>query len=166
MTTALPANTEQHFAVLLDTNGKALARLLAILKQEKAVLEEKDYKAYQTILAKKQEELPKLAKLDNELKNLLAQAGLGFDKEAIHEMLEKMPSGIGQALLAKWNKLLQLLKECNHLNLVNQRIVSHTKQSNDRLLSLIKGEAVHSKTYSAAGKASSYSNTERYLARA
>lgn len=156
----------KHFAQLVNNNGQAFSNLLTLLKQEKIALEQRDYKAHQVILEKKQKELPKISKIDKEFEVLLSQVGLEFNHKAIDDFLTQTPPSLRQELHQRWLKMIKLLKECQRLNNVNEKIVFHTKQSTDRLMSLVKGEAIQSRTYSATGKANMYSANNQCLARA
>ena len=166
MNTKLLIQATKHFSELINNNGKTLTAMLKLLKQEKVALEQRDFKTHKKVLAQKQVEIPKLSKIDKEFEVLFCQLGLEFSTASVDNFLTQIPPSVRQELQTKWQKMIKLLKECQEMNAVNERIVFHTKQSADRLMSLIKGESIHSKTYSASGKANMYSNAEQCLATA
>lgn len=141
------------FVDLLAHQQSHMQSLLKLLKQERQCLEQRKFRQHKEVLEEKKKPLQTLEQCEHHLKSLMTQFQLKFDSEGIETFLSKMPQP-HQAQAAKaWQQLLKLTAECQQLNTVNGRIVFHTKQSVDRVLSLLKGQQSNTKIYQRDGKA-------------
>ncbi len=141
------------FVQLVEQQHNTMQQLYKLLQSERHYLEQRKFKQYKEVLEQKKHPLQLLEQSETHLETLLAQFQLPFSAEGIEHFLSHMSQPLQQQAQKQWQQLLKTTAECQQLNAVNERIVFHTKQSVDRLLSLLKGQQNDTKIYQKNGKA-------------
>lgn len=117
--------------------------LLGLLDNEKAMLRSSAFKDHAVVMAQKTELLNQIEQTETSMKTLLASFKLPLTDQGIRSFAEHSPASFQKILIPSWEQLIEQAKECQTLNNTNGRIIFHSKQSIDRLLSVLKGHAAN-----------------------
>lgn len=121
-------------------------QLLELLEQERRCLENRDYTAYEALVATKQTLLAKLEASADERRTWQRQRGIGDDTATLAAVTTGNP-----ALGEQWQALAVLWRECQQTNQINEQICQRSRAVVSRLLDLMSGNSGQGSTYDAAG---------------
>jgi flagellar biosynthesis/type III secretory pathway chaperone len=137
-----------HLQRVLAEEGRLLAELEGVLRQETSVLRGDDADAIARIGDRRHRYIDSLSKLDAERSASCRMLSFGTGRAALDQMLAWAdPSG---ALGARWSANLQLARRCKAINDQNGAIVSAQLGRVQRLLARLRGASAPP-VYSARG---------------
>ena len=118
-------------------------KLLACLNQELETLNSNDYKALVSIANEKQVLIQLLDNLDKKRQSLSPDSDYS-------EYLKQLD--ITESLVNDWNQILEKIKQCNHQNEINGRLINRMNQIARETLDLFTGRDSNADvTYSPEG---------------
>jgi flagella synthesis protein FlgN len=147
MTTANELWAQLEQTLLGDT--PLTEQLLALLQQERSMLEQRQYDGYQQLINDKQQLLVQLEQHATERQQLLLVAGFEDEASAL-TTLDKQAPIIANA----WRKLSEQWLQCKQLNEINERIAKRTRLVVGQMLDILRGQNNQTKLYTRQGDAS------------
>ncbi|MET0379009.1 MAG: flagellar protein FlgN [Spongiibacteraceae bacterium] len=128
-------------------NADQISRqVLALLEQERQILEQRDYTAFEQLLGKKSQLLLTLQQNTGERQSWLLQQGFDDDGAALAQVEKDSPE-----LGRMWHKLAELWRDCQHASNVNDQISQRTRNVVGRMLDVLSGNAGQGSTYNDKG---------------
>ena len=146
----------------LNEDKVDLQTMLELLKQERSALEQRDHQAVQTLSEQKGPVVERL-----EQRNTARQARLlphqpAPDAASWRQAIESLESSSGLPLLGVWNDVESALHDCRTSLQINEKIVGGMQNSVNQFLNTLRGEIGAGQTYSASGKASTFTDTKNF----
>ncbi len=142
-TTVQPAITAQLATTvrsLIEQETAATVALINSLEEEKKALSTRDSPGLHKCVEIKAKTIVTLEQLSKYRLNILAAHGLDSSNEAWNVLLQTLAKGSDSDILDKWNQLKVLAKRSYELNQVNGKIVNRTRQTVQRLLTILRGQ--------------------------
>ncbi|MBT8148620.1 MAG: flagellar protein FlgN [Gammaproteobacteria bacterium] len=156
-----PAHIAQQVLSTLIEDKNDLQAMVSVLKQERAVLEQRQHRALEQFAEQK---IALAAKLEARhkaraalLPNSMANAS---DSQSWRASIEALEMQSAVTLLPSWNEVEALLRESRELLQINEKIVGNLQNNVNRFINALRGETASGQTYTAAGKAESYSSKQ------
>lgn len=134
---------------LLEREIQTAEALHARLCEERTLLAN-DPAAIERAAADKQGLVEQLEQHDAARARLLAHAGYGADPHEMSRFLEQ--GDRGGVIQRRWDRLLEILEQCQQQNLLNGAIVEAARHSVRDALTVLHGQSPRSETYGATGK--------------
>lgn len=151
---------------MLEILGDCVYRALGLresLQDERAALETQDTEALHAALTIKGVCVSKLQELDTERKTICEASGFGANPDQMQEMLAWCDED--NAIAGCWQHLMEIVADCNALNLTNGAIIRLRRQMVDGNLAVLRGTEAIPDTYKREGRDNA-ANTQRSLAQA
>lgn len=158
MAAGVPSLAEQLQAALRQETAVA-QRLYEVMAQEQSALQRMDSASIQALA---QEKSRLLAALDQQL---LARQKLVPNHQAegaIDTLINTFPAVIANPLQQAVDQLRELLFRCHNQNEINGRIISASRRSVERSLSLIRGHQPDAVLYTPTGGATRMGPARRF----
>lgn len=152
MTVALNPQNARQLLQLLEQDKQVSQRLIALLSEERAALEKRDYSRYHELIEQKKEVLLSLDKVDRDRRVLMESMGYSVDKDGMEALISQLPAAWQARFQTLWSELTSNLATCRHLNEVNGRILNHAQQAIERLMSFLRGVSPQQSIYNRQGK--------------
>lgn len=124
-------------------------QLLALLQQERSMLEQRQYDGYQQLINDKQQLLVQLEQHATERQQLLLAAGFEDEASALTSLDKQAP-----IIANAWRKLSEQWQQCKQLNEINERIAKRTRLVVGQMLDILRGQNNQTKLYTRQGDAS------------
>lgn len=140
--TELWAQLEQTFL----SDIPATDQLLTLLKQERSLLEKREYEQYQQLISNKLQLLQTLEKNAAVRQQHLLNAGFE-DEASTLATLDKQAPIVANA----WRKLQSQWQQCQELNEINERISKRTRLVVGQILDILRGQNNQAKLYTKQG---------------
>lgn len=139
---------------MIAQDTQSATALKTLLLRERELLERREHDELPSIIEKKDLLLNAIAQSAMQRKNTLNALGLRADSRGWQELLSTQ----NQLAVAKspWQQLQSLFEECQELNEINGKMISRSKQTLSKLLSLVRGQTAAPQLYNQTGAASSY----------
>lgn len=128
--------------------------LIGLLEDEKEILKNRDFKNHSAVMSQKSILINQIEQTESSMKELLGCFKLEMTHNGMGIFSEHCPVSFQKILLSSWDQLMEQAKVCQTLNNTNGRIIFHSKQSIDRLLTILKGNT-NNNVYECDGKANS-----------
>ena len=142
---------------LLQTLEHALGlstRLNSMLEEEKNLLVERQYSAYQLALKDKTQLLVQLDQADHDRRKLMGAMGFNPDRNGFQDFLQLVPASWRDKFSATWDQLVDSMNDCSRQNQVNGKILAHSQVAVERLMLIIRGTGPQPSTYKSDGRRS------------
>lgn len=144
---AQPASLDWPTLVASLREAERLSReLLDLLECERNALEQRDYAAFERLLADKTELIMALERNTRERNGWLQRNGFAGERAALNHADTAAP-----ALANAWRKLATLWEQCQQASLINEQISQRTRMVVGRMLDLLSGNAGQGSVYDSQG---------------
>ena len=145
-TTQLRRELWKELETNLSEDLTIASQFLALLKQERTALEQRDYQRFTEITEQKPTLLITLEKHSKARQPLLQQLGADDEASTLNMALQQAPEAarLWQALSEQW-------EQCQHLNAVNERVAKRTQLVVTELLDILRGQNGQTKLYNQRG---------------
>jgi flagellar biosynthesis/type III secretory pathway chaperone len=144
---AQPASLDWPTLVASLREAERLSReLLDLLECERNALEQRDYAAFERLLADKTELVMALERNTRERSGWLQHNGFADERAALNHADTAAP-----ALANAWRKLATLWEQCQQASLINEQISQRTRMVVGRMLDLLSGNAGQGSVYDSQG---------------
>ena len=144
--------TAQQLLSAIEHDLKLAQQLKKLLQEERTFLERRQFSAHQELVKTKTQYLMELEKADGERQQAMANMGLSHNKAGLNEFVGKIPATWKQRFMASWEKLSDTMNTCARLNKVNGKILAHSQNSMERLMTIIKGNGNNVSVYQSNGR--------------
>jgi len=161
----LTPNDSKQFLVLLQQDTQLLNDLILVLDGERAALEQRDQDKLRALQTRKENLLIELQQSDHNRQRFLHGFNCHHRSEDILRLIESTPVGVQKVLKDAWKRLQTGIRECDQRNRLNEKIIFHSKQSVERLLSILCGRNDTPGIYQPNGKTAA-ANHYRSIAKA
>lgn len=142
----------QQLLQAIEQDYKLAQTLKTLLQEEKTILEQRQYAAHTSLLSRKTQLLMELDQADNTRRQIMLEMGLQLDKAGFDLFVSQVPSSWQERFQTSWEKLSDTMNTCARLNKVNGKILAHSQNSMERLMSIIKGTASQVSIYQSNGR--------------
>lgn len=151
---------------ILKDKIKLYQKLKTILQEEKNVLGKGNISQFQNFLTKKELIIKKLRDLEEKrkavLKEIAHEMNLSFEGISLSKIINKASGPISLKLKKSRIQLIELINSINKLNLYNEKLVSKSSLSNEKILAFFscfyKGSS-----YAQDGKIGSSNPTKSWM---
>lgn len=133
----------------LQTDIPITDQLLALLQQERQLLESRQYDQFQQLINQKQQLLQQLDQHATQRQQLLHSAGFDNEQHTLETLAQQAP-----VAASAWHKLSDQWQQCQDLNEVNERIAKRTRLVVGQILDLLRGQNNQTRLYTKKGDAS------------
>ncbi|MCL6414435.1 flagellar protein FlgN [Aestuariirhabdus sp. Z084] len=123
---------------------ETVTNLKETLQQERLALENSDAESLEALLSDKTSQLNQINDNARRRSELLAALGFPNDRDGMQSFIATLPQEERTELSALWDNLETTLEECKEHNLINARVLQHTRGVVDRLLTIYRGSAAKS----------------------
>lgn len=127
-----------QFNQILKDKIKLYQELKTILQEEKNVLVKGNISRFQNFLTKKELIIKKLRDIEEKrktvLKEIAHEMGLPFEGISLSKIIKKASSPISVELKKSRIQLIELINSIDKLNLYNEKLVSKSSLSNEKIL--------------------------------
>lgn len=154
MSTQISPQAAQQLLKAIEQDYTLAIELKAILQEEKTSLEKRQYAAHPALLSKKTQLLMSLEEADSARRQAMSNMGLSLDKLGFDQFVRQVPATWQERFQSSWEKLSDTMNTCARLNKVNGKILAHSQNSMERLMSIIKGNVNQVSVYQANGRKS------------
>lgn len=153
-----PSPAEQLQTALRQETAIA-QRLYEVMAQEQSALQRMDTASIQALA---QEKSRLLAALDEQLAVRQRLVPNSQQAGALDNLIARLPEPLSQSLKALTEQLRELLQRCHSQNEINGRIISASRRSVERSLSLLRGHQPDAVLYTPSGGAARIGPARRY----
>lgn len=122
-------------------------QLEALLGDERAALEQRDYARFEQLLGRKQQLAAELERNADLRRRWLAGNSMASEANALARAEQEAPE-----LASSWRELAQCWQRCQRANQVNEQICARTRVVVSRMLEVLRGDSGGG-TYDASGAA-------------
>jgi flagella synthesis protein FlgN len=133
------------------------------LRDERAALETQDMTALHAAVSTKGEFVQSLSQLENQRRQLCDAAGFAGDSEQMDHLTQWCDED--SVIQNGWSHLMEIVSDCNALNLTNGAIIRARQQMVEANLGVLRGTDAHPDTYQREGRENAAMN-QRSLAQA
>ncbi|TGN41749.1 flagella synthesis protein FlgN [Marinobacter confluentis] len=141
---------------LLNQDIRQLATLAELLEKEKALLSGSDVKSLASVTDQKNQHLDQIRERAKTKIRVLVAIGFRPDQGDPSRFLRS--AGLEDAV-ALWDQASQRLAQCQALNQVNGRVMSHLQKRLSRLTEIFRGATGQDKLYGAKGQEEAVSHS-------
>lgn len=145
------SHTNNKLTTTLERFSKATTDLLSSLQKENQLLNQQDVTALQEFSATKTEKLVTFEKSQFALLETLAITDLAQLPTVLDTRMNELPENEKQQAKDLWKHIIELLKECSHVNKVNGGIVQKNLQVTRRKIDILTQKDVSTQTYDEKG---------------
>lgn len=131
----------------LTRDGELGEQLEALLGDERAALEQRDYARFEQLVGRKQQLVTALEQNADLRRRWLATKGFATEAAALARAGQEVP-----ALAETWRQLAGRWQRCQDANQVNEQICARTRVVVTRMLEILRGDSGGG-TYDASGAA-------------
>lgn len=132
---------------------QAAAELKQILADENEALIKREHEQVRRITQLKEEKSAAIESLGNQLRELLATAGLSLSQQSLDNIAASASSETADHLIQLRQELGTALQSCQDQNLINGQIIAVNRQSTEIALAILRGQlSAGNLTYGAAGQ--------------
>jgi flagellar biosynthesis/type III secretory pathway chaperone len=144
---AQPASLDWPTLVTSLREAERLSReLLDLLECERNALEQRDYAAFERLLADKAELVMALERNLRDRGSWLQRNGFADERAALLRADTSAP-----ALASAWRKLATLWEQCQRASLINEQVSQRTRIAVGRMIDLLSGNAGQGSVYDNQG---------------
>ncbi|HET8706171.1 MAG TPA: flagellar protein FlgN [Pseudomonadales bacterium] len=161
----LTPNDSKQFLVILQQDTQLLNDLIIVLDGERSAIEQRDQDKLRALHTRKENLLTELSTSDVNRQRFLLSFNCKHRSEDILKLIETTPAGVQKVLRDAWGRLEHAIRECDQRNRLNEKIIFHSRQNVERLLSILCGRNDATDTYQQNGKAAA-ANRYRSIAKA
>lgn len=161
----LTPNDSKQFLSLLQQDTQLLNDLNNVLDGERKAIEERDQDKLRALHTRKDNLISALEQSDVRRQRFFHSFNCKHRSGDIIQLIETTPLGVQKVLKDGWKKMELALKECDRRNQVNEKIIFHSRQNVERLLSILCGQNEQTDVYQPNGKTSA-ANRYRSIAKA
>jgi flagella synthesis protein FlgN len=136
----------------LDEGTAQAERLLAILRQERAALQQRRAPEIESIVGEKQRLITALEQHVRTAGSALRAAGLPASREGMTRWLR---SHNDPRIEQRWQRFEHLSLECRQENLLNGSLVENARRAASQALALLRGDSAPSAVYGPGGTTAS-----------
>ncbi|WP_426417618.1 flagella synthesis protein FlgN [Aestuariirhabdus sp. LZHN29] len=147
-------------------DSKTVTTLHDILLKERTALEKRDAEALESLLGEKQTYIDQLNANAQRRSELLTELGFEHNRKGMSQYIATLPIEDQEELSTRWQELESTLEKCKELNLVNAKVLQHTRAAVDRLLTIYRGSAVKSVSLYGEDGAATRGNEHRSITKA
>lgn len=133
---------------LLQRDGDVSRQLLELLREEREVLEQRDYPRFEALVPAKKNLIEQLERHRDVRRQHLRQMGFDSDTDALRGAQRDAP-----AVAATWEQAAVLWRECQHASGINDQISRRTRIVVEQILDTLRGQHSQSTIYDASGGA-------------
>lgn len=137
-----------------------LAQLRTLLTEERGALEQREHDAITEYAEQKAVIVKRMEKRNQLRQTLLQRNQLAATAERWQDTIAKLDAVSPVRLLPLWLEIESELQECQKLLAINEKIIGGMKQSVDRFMNILRGQTGSGQTYTATGKAESFTTTK------
>ncbi len=148
---------------LLQKQINAATLVLEKLKFEREALEKRQFDNVTFIQRDKHAMLSQINDTEEARQQLMSQLGLDAGDGGFQKFSAQVPPQWQVMFTELWQQRRRLMEECRHCNEVNGRILLHTQQAAERVLSIVRGQQTAQFIYTAKGS-KGYIQSSRQLA--
>lgn len=141
---------------LLSEDIRQLDTLADVLRQEKTCLSSSDIRKLETLTGEKNALLEQIRERAKRKIRVLVAMGFRPDSGAPSRFIAS--AGLPD-LYALWEDADRRLKDCQQMNQVNGRVISHLQKRLSRLTDIFRGVSGHQKLYGAQGEQKTVSHS-------
>ena len=152
MSIQITPKSAQLLLQAIEQDTQLAQSLKSILQEEKKLLEQRQYTAHGSLLSQKTQLLMDLDQADMKRRQLMAEMGLQLDKSGFDLFVKQVPSAWRDRFESSWERLADTMNTCARLNQINGKILSHARNSMERLMGIIKGTPNQAAVYLANGR--------------
>jgi flagellar biosynthesis/type III secretory pathway chaperone len=152
MSNQITPKAAQHLLQAIEQDIQLAQSLKTILQEEKSLLEQRQYSAHNALLSQKTQLLMELDQADMTRRQIMTEMGLALDKSGFELFVQQVPAAWQERFENGWERLTDTMNTCARLNQVNGKILSHARNSMERLMGIIKGSQNQAAVYLANGR--------------
>lgn len=141
---------------LLAEDIRQLASLADMLQQEKTCLSNSDIRKLETLTGEKNALMEQIRERAKRKIRVLVAMGYRPESGAPSKFIRS--AGLPD-LFAVWQEADKHLKDCQRMNQVNGRVISHLQKRLSRLTDIFRGVSGHQKLYGAQGEQKAVSHS-------
>lgn len=147
----MQAQFAQTAKKLLDEQLETTIRINALLSTEHDILSTRNTENLAATVREKKLHVEHLEKLNQSWQQTLRLVKTKFTLKGIETTLTKADPQGKFDLVTRWQELGKQAKECQRLNLINGATIELRQQVTEQVLSMLRGQAAESHTYSPKG---------------
>ncbi|WP_164880868.1 flagella synthesis protein FlgN [Aestuariirhabdus litorea] len=147
-------------------DSKTVTALHNLLTQERKALEERDAESLESLLGSKNSLINLLNESASKRTQLLAEQGFEHNREGMKRYIATLSPEQSEELSELWSELEEGLESCKELNLVNAKVLQHTRTAVDRLLTIYRGSAAKSVSLYGEDGSATRANEHRSITKA
>ena len=156
-----PAHLAQQVLRTLIDDKSDLQAMVKLLREERTVLEQREHGALEQYAEQKIALAAKLETRHKARESLLPHSGAtAANNQSWRASIETLEKKSSVTLLPSWEEVETLLRESQELLQINEKIVGSMQNNVSRFMSALRGETGSGQTYTAAGKAQTYSDKQ------
>lgn len=144
--------TAQQLLQAIQQDLSLAQHLKKLLQEERTYLEKRQFSAHQQLIKSKTDYLVQLEKADGERRRFMEEMGFSHDKIGFDQFVAKVPATWKAKFSSSWENLTDTMNTCARLNKVNGKILAHSQNSMERLMSVIKGTSNNVSVYQSNGR--------------
>lgn len=149
--TQLNDRQAQILIQVLQQNQETFGQLQKFLEQEQACLRQNDRKALGTVVREKAQALQAAQHSEQQLITLLSQLKCPMEKSAVAHLLTLTPPHFKTIISNQWARLQEAMRQCQHLNEVNGKVIARIRSGLATVVSSLKGQEPATQIYQASG---------------
>jgi flagella synthesis protein FlgN len=142
----------QHFLKMINEDTIHVQKLHEVLLAENESLKKRPDESFKELLRQKNLLLVGLEQRDMQRKEFLKRFDIPQNAAGIQGLISKTPVRWQDKFYTIWNPLQTLIKECHDLNTVNGRMLHHTRESTNKILSILQGRDRFGHLYEESGR--------------
>jgi flagella synthesis protein FlgN len=155
-----PSDTPHVVVVLLQQEHDTYAQLTALFEAERQHLIKREFDALAQVLAVKQTLLQQLEQFTVKRTERLTSLGYSVDREGLENYLMTLDDNSAELARECWQRLNELVLECQRLNEINARIAHRGHVNNLHVLDIMRGEPNKPKLYGPTGATKTSASTD------
>lgn len=161
----LTPNDSKQFLIMLQQDSQLLHDLITVLDGERAAVEQRDQDKLRALQMRKENLLSDLQQSDLNRQRFLHSFNCKHRGEDVLRLIDSTPAGVQKVLKDAWKRLESNIRECDQRNRLNEKIIFHSRQNVERLLSILCGRNDAAGIYQQNGKTAA-ANRYRSIAKA
>lgn len=147
----------EHLDRILSQSVREATGLESALQREGAALAARDIDELNTAVAEKQSRVRALEALTREQTELLQRQGYETSAHGMDRVLRDWDED--GVLRPVWDRLVEVMSRCRHLNQVNGGVVETSRRRVDQALHILRGEENRTELYGPRGRTFSSSSS-------
>lgn len=155
-------NVAHQLLHTLNEDSKELSELLALLRQEREVLEQNQADQLGDLSQAKNRLTQSLQLRNNTRVAMLEKQGFSPQQNSWKPAIKQLETAAGIPLIGLWMDVESQLKSCAELTSINEKIIANMRQNVNQLMNTLRGEVGGGETYSADGKSKAFASNKPF----